>query len=723
MTLVGTKLTAPTTPAQLVTRPRLDDALAAAVDDPEVRVVLVSAPAGSGKSTLVAGWLESTGTPAAWLQADAADHDPARFWAYVVAALARQIPDLESAVAPAIPGSGSDARPLVERLINHLAAATEPSILVVDDYHLISNPAVDRGVEQLVDLAPGSFTLMLCSRVDPSLPLSRLRVRRRLAEVRADDLRFASPEAATLLQHRGASPLPHQVTALCDRTEGWAAGLVLAGISLAGSADVDGFVAAFQGDDRLVVDYLTEEFLSGTSPEDRDRLLRTSILDRLSGPLIDAVCATTDGRAWLHDLATTNQLVISLDRTGTWFRYHHLLADLLRLEADNALGADLAELHRRAGHWHLTAGGLDRAIEHFLAANDLDLATEVIADHAMLLLNSGQLETVEGYLDRVGDDAISTHTRCSIIRGWTHAVTGRFLEAETWLQRVQEFDADDHEAGLIVGLGSMIHLGRGDVAEALTLAQASPEPADAVHAMSLGSVRVWAGLFDEARAHLQKATELARVTSDNFAAAGTPIMHAIIEMETNNPEAAAHEAAKAIASEEEHPIGQSAHMALAYSIIARTSSNPEEAAAAARKGVDLARRSLGSLTMAYALTCAGDLLSHRGEPDGEAFLLEARTIIDRCVDPGIAGTYLARVEGRQGRVVPASRDVGLVEDLTDREIAVLRYLPSAMSQREIGAEMYVSLNTVRTHCKAIYRKLGVGDRKAAVQAARDNGLL
>ncbi|MEL7209303.1 MAG: AAA family ATPase, partial [Actinomycetota bacterium] len=343
MALVATKLTAPTVPGGLVERPRLEGMLDGAVADPAVRLVLVSAPAGSGKSTLIAAWQRDR-DDCAWLQADRADQDPARFWSHVVGALGTVVPGVEAEAGPTVAASAAEADPLVERLANTLAASP-PVVLVIDDYHLVGDPAIDDALGRLIELAPLGFTLVLGTRFDPSLRLSTLRVRGQVVEVRADTLHFAPEEAGLLLGAPGADLTPPQVVALCERTEGWAAGLVLAGLSLDGNDDHDAFVTDFQGDDRLVVDYLTEEFLAGIDDEDRDRLLRTAVLDRLCGPLVDAVCGGDAGTAWLQRTASRNQLLIGLDRTGTWFRYHHLLADVLRSEAERQ-GIDVERSHR-----------------------------------------------------------------------------------------------------------------------------------------------------------------------------------------------------------------------------------------------------------------------------------------------------------------------------------------------------------------------------------------
>ncbi len=722
MTLVATKLTAPTPPPNLVERRRLDDAIDTAISDPNVRVLLVSAPAGSGKSTLIASRLGSSDTTWAWLQADEADHDPARFWTHIVAALARHVPDIEPAAAPAVPTTAVDARPLIERLVNHLATSGDPLTLVIDDYHLTSNPAIDHGLEQLIELAPSSFTLVLSTRVDPPLRLSRLRVRGHLVELRANDLRFVPPEAAGLLQQRGSRPLPRHVDALCERTEGWAAGLVLAGISLAESTDGDEFVAAFQGDDRLVADYLTDEFLSGVSPEDRDRLVRTSILDRLTGPLVDAVCDTTRSAGWLRDLAARNQLLISLDRTGTWFRYHHLLGDLLRLEADTLPDQELAELHRRAGYWHRHHGRPHDAVEHYTRSGDNHEAARLIYDEATALLNGGQLATLKRQITRLGPVA-DQHAHVAIVNGFIALFTSDLTAAQRYLALARDLGPNEDETRTTIALAIYVAIAQGDVASALTEAQASEDPTEASQALSLTTARTWAGDFTGAEPFLQTAERLGAEQGNALVTAGSPVYAAIAAVETGRDSDANHAAQRALDIAEATGTGSSALLAVAHGIIGRTSDDRDEAIAATARAVELASSSRAPLTTSYALTSAADVLTRHELPDDNGLLPKARAIIDGCPDPGIAGRYLSRIEARNGTLQPTPASPGLVENLTEREHAVLRYLPSQLTQRDIANEMYVSLNTVRTHCKAIYRKLGVGDRKAAVQAARDHDLL
>ena len=715
--LTATKVTAPRPPSRYLRRSRLIDALDASVDAGR-GVVLVSAPAGSGKSTLVNGWLDSRDTGVGWLQVDEGDDDPSRFWAYVAAALADTAPGLPGAIRSSI-GDGLDAA--VSSVVNQIAEHAGDVVLVVDDFHLVTNDDVHRSVEQLISLRPANLTIVLSTRVDPPFRLGRLRVRDQLTEVRADDLRFDNEEATWLLDATAAGLRADAVSLLRERTEGWAAGLVLAGLSLRDGADVDGFVAAFHGDDHLVADYLTDEFLDSVDAAQRQRLLDVSILERLSGPLINEVCDVDDGTEWLAGLAASNQLVISLDRTGTWFRFHHLLRDLLRAELLRTSPERSAALHAAAGRWYSEAGDLIPAVEHLLAADCRTEAADLVADNATQLLNIGRTYTVTRYIDRLGD-MVDTHEGLAIVHGWVSFVTGRFTEAERALATATRLDTEGVDAGLILSLSAMIHLAKGDVAAGLDEVERQVPITEPTHPMVLGGVRVMGGRFDEARPFLAQANEMAASRPDYFVAAVAPTFQAVAELEVGRVVAAHDLASSSIEFADELRIGEAPQMALAHSVLARTTNDADMALPSALRGVQLARRSPENVMLTYALASAADVAFDQGHPDADALIAEARAIVDRCVDPGIAGRYLARVEARHGRAERPQVD-GPGEQLTDRELSVLRYLPSQLSQREIANELYVSLNTVKTHCKAIYRKLGVEGRKPAVQAARDHSLL
>jgi LuxR family maltose regulon positive regulatory protein len=723
--LAATKLRPPEPPGALVRRSRLSDVLDAGLDR-HVRLVLVSAPAGSGKSTLVSSWLAGRAGAVAWLQLEESDSDPARFWSYLIEAVGRVHPIAAGDLRPIVVGSNGDDLVVVSALVNVLADIAEPLVVVIDDYHLIDDGSVHRGVERLIDLCPRQVTIVLATRIDPPFRLGRLRVRDQIAEIRAADLRFATDEASGLLGPVGRSLDRTQLDQLCGRTEGWAAGLVLAGLSLARATDADEFIEAFRGDDQLVVEYLRDELLAAVGPDDRRRLLETSIVEQLCGPLVDAVTDSTGGATWLSDTAGTNQLLIGLDRTGTWYRYHHLLRDLLRLEARQAFPERMPALHARAATWFESQGDHGQAIVHRLAYGDVRAAAGLLLVHGPRLLADGQIETLRGFLGQLGE-AARTYTWCSLLAGWCEFIAGRYTSAESWLDSMVEAAPEGFDLNVATALRMNISLARGDVATALGTARQMTTADLMSHrsdlATATGAAYAWAGQADDARRTLRMAVDKAVDEQLRTAHVLALVYLAIVEFEDGSA-GAQGAATTAVETAREFGLSEYHGVAPAYAVRARTGGDPAHAQADAMHALALARRASTDLALGFVLTACGDTLVDLGDPTGEPLLAEARSVIDRCPDPGVAGRYLARSESRHGLTGGRRpRAAVLVEQLTDREMAVLRHLPTQMSQRDIASELYVSLNTVKTHSSAIYRKLGVGDRKAAVQAARDLDLL
>ena len=724
--MAATKLQPPALPFRLVARSRLaerlDDGMARAMP-----LVLASAPAGSGKSTLLASWAASRIDSVAWLQVDERDADPARFWASVVAAIARRRPTEAAGVAPIVAGSQGDDRVVVPAIVNALLDA-EHLVVVLDDYHLIADPDVHRGVEHLIDRCPPSLTIVISTRVDPPFRLGRLRVRGRVCEVRATDLRFGSDEATSLLGPAGDTLAPSLIDDLCARTEGWAAGLVLAGLSLERAADPGRFVEDFRGDDQLVAGYLGDEFLASLTAEQRRRLMETSVLPRLTGSLVDAVTGADDGASWLLEIAGANQLVVRLDSTGEWFRYHHLFHDLLLLEARRTLPDRLPELQRRAAEWFEAAGDLVQAVAHHLAAGDLDAARHLMRFVGPDLLGLGQIRTLRTLLDELTADAPADSV-CALLLGWCEYLGGRYDEAQRWLD-VSIADApSDFDLMRMMPLRLNVAVGRGDVSTALAAARSVVDAGDlptrpSELANAVGVAFLWAGFEQEAREALAVALDRTVAEGRNTAHVMSLVALSILEFETGDAAAAHAMASRAVAVAESFGVAGYHGTAPAYAVLARTAADPVAARADAERGVALARRAATILGHAFTLAVCGDTLLDLGDDTGATMITEARSVLAGCPDPGVARRVLLRIEGRHRLAPePLPRPVGLVEALTERELAVLRYLPSTLSQRDIASELFVSLNTVKTHCAAIYRKLAVADRAEAVRTARELGLL
>lgn len=725
--LAATKLRPPLPPTRFVDRVRLDDVLERA-DSEAVPVVLVSAPAGSGKSTLVAAWAAQHQHPVAWLQLDESDADPARFWVSVVAALARVDPRLGEQIEPVASGSLGSGRMVVPALVNAIAARPQRLVVVLDDYHLIDNTDVHQAVEQLIERCPPQLTLVLISRVDPPFRLGRLRVRGRLAEIRAADLRFAPKEAAALLGTAATRLDDERLGELCERTEGWAAGLVLAGLSLERTDDTGRFIDTFRGDDHLVAGYLTDELLAVLDDSERRRLVEAAVLHRLCGPLLDAATGSTDGGQWLAELATRNQLLIRLDTVGEWYRFHHLFRDLLLLEARRSIPDRLPELHRRAAAWFETAGHPAAAVDHLLAAGDREQAMFLMRYVGPDLLGTGRLRTLRNLLAQLAAGG-PLDALCLILSGWDHYLTARYETAQQLLDQAMAIMPDDLDPMRAMPLRINLALGTGDVGRALLGAREVIEAGDVEARPSelttaVGAAFTWAGLVDEARAALAIAFDRTLVEQRVTAHAMVLVASAVGEFYDGDESAALAAATRALEFADTSGLGEYHGIAPAMAVRAAVQADGAAAVADAERAVVLARRATTMLGLVFSLVVAGDVLLRQGAAHGDELLADARELIARCPDPGINRALLDRALARH-RLAGAriARSAELVEQLSERELAVLRYLPSTLSLPEIARELYVSPNTVKTQAGAIYRKLGVGSRAAAVQAARELRLL
>ena len=423
--LLATKLHVPRPQPGFVPRPRLVEALGEGLARGRV---LVCAPAGFGKTALLADWARGGGRPVAWLGLDGGDSDPARFWRYAVAALDRARPGLAGRVGPLPPPSFEG---LVTALINELAADPGPDevLLVLDDYHLVDSGPVHESVAFLLENLPPGLRVVVSSRADPPLPLARLRARGQLAELRAADLRFTSEEAAALLGEAAGPALPGTaVTALVARTEGWAAGLQLAALSLQGHTDAAGFVAAFSGSNRFVLDYLADEILDSQAGPVRAFLLETSVLERLSGELCDAVTGRAGSQAMLQDIERAGLFLVPLDEVRGWWRYHQLFADLLRARLQAEQPGRVQALHRAAAAWCDEHDLADDAVRHALAAGDAAWAARLVERNVEALLGRSEGATLRRWLSALPAESVRDRPRLCLAQAYG-AAQGFQLEA------------------------------------------------------------------------------------------------------------------------------------------------------------------------------------------------------------------------------------------------------------------------------------------------------
>ncbi len=401
-TILLTKLHVPRPRPAAIPRPRLIARLNHGLHQ---TLTLVSAPPGFGKSSLLGEWVAGCGRPVAWLSLDEADSDPVRFLDYLIAALRTAAPGIgEEALATLRSAQSVPAEPVLISLLNEIAALPGPILLVLDDYHLVDSVAVDQAVAFLLAHMAPQLHLVIATREDPRLQLSRLRARGEMTEIRAADLRFDAGEAAAFLTGAMGLDLPaSEIEALESRTEGWIAGLQLAALSIQGRTDASGFIREFAGGDRHVVDYLVEEVLQRQPEPVRDFLLETSILDRLSGPLCDAVTGRDDSRRLLELLERGNLFLIPLDDARRWYRYHHLFADVLRVHAMEDPNR-VADRHRRASDWYARNDLPAEAIRHALAAKDFDRAADLIEPIVPTMNRNRQEATLLGWLKSLPDD-------------------------------------------------------------------------------------------------------------------------------------------------------------------------------------------------------------------------------------------------------------------------------------------------------------------------------
>ena len=477
--LLATKLYLPRLQPGFIARPRLTGRLD---EGPAGGLVLVCAPAGFGKTALLADWVRRGRRPAAWLSLDQGDNDPARFWRHVIAALERVRPGTAGQLAPLLgppPPPAFDG--LVTALINELDGqpGAGEMLLILDDYHLIDAQPVHASLGFLLEHQPAGLRVVLASRADPLLGLARLRGRGQLAELRAAELRFTVEETAALLCQAVGTALPEAAVAmLTARTEGWVAGLQLASLSLRQHSDVAGFVATFSGSHRYVLDYLTEEVLGRQPDEVRSFLLETSVLERLSGGLCDAVTGRPGGQAMLERLERANLFLVPLDEVRGWWRYHQLFADLLRARLQRELPERVPALHRNAAAWQGEHGLADAAVGHALAAGDAAWAVRLVEQEADALLMRSEGATLRRWLEALPAELVGCRPRLCLAQARLAILSRRVEGVDALLDAAERAWEDTpaiadepyepsvgHAASLLANVPATIALERAILAE------------------------------------------------------------------------------------------------------------------------------------------------------------------------------------------------------------------------------------------------------------------
>jgi LuxR family maltose regulon positive regulatory protein len=722
--IAATKLEMPPRREGLVARGALVSLLAGAG---HTRLTMLSAPAGSGKTTLLQQWHLAAGTqPFAWLSLEPSDDDPVRFWTCVIEALRMVVPGVGGHAEGALRSHGTSlGEVVVPLLVNELIELPERIVLVLDDLHAVSDPGIHRSLVAFVERLPATVHLAVATRADPPWPmLPRLRARDQLVELRSGQLRFSQAEAGSYLAALGVELTPDRVAEIQQRTEGWAAGLQLAGLSLRGDPEGQELVGALAGDSPEIGDYLAAEVLDRVAPQERRFLLQTSILGRMSGALCDAVTGAEGSAARLEALDRRNLFVVPLDSRRRWYRYHHLFAELLRSRLDVEEPGITPALHGRAATWLAREGQPAEAIGHAIAAGDERAAAELVAAHWLTFFNQGWLMTVGRWLDALPRELLASAPQLWLARVWTFMDLGELDEVAVWLDVAPEGD----EWVGVLGALRLLKLGdAGGAARAAGAAVAAQRPTGSfgrtVAAVVMGAVAYWRGRYAEARPLLQDAARIAAEAGNAVARQYALGYLALDAVEHDGPQAARDLLAEPSPEPQvgEHFTAMIGHLALARAgeLDGRLSEAEREAARAG----ELSRRGAGILEQAAAAVTHARLLAALGRREAaRGRLADATALLSTCPDPGI----LARALTQAGRApgLAASREAPAAgEQLSERELAVLRMLHSELSLREIGTELFLSLNTIKTHTRNIYLKLGASGRDQAVARGRELGLL
>lgn len=729
------KLHRPSLRASWVHRPRLMDAIAHAIRHP---VTLVAAPAGYGKTTVVAqGLQESAHLDSAWVSLDAGDDDPARLWSHVAAALERA-----GCVLPVIEPSRVFGRPvdapqgLLLAIIAALRAMPDELVMVLDDFHVVQSAARHEEVELLVQSLPANAHLVIISRSDPGLRLGRLRVSHDLAELRADDLAFTREEAREMFARTGGAILSDETLGeLVQRTEGWPAALYLAALSLVDRPDPDDFVHRFSGSNRFVADYLTEEVLSRHPARLRDFILDVSVLDRFSAALCDHALGRDDSATILKDLERANLFLVPLDGERTWFRFHQLFAAVARSELELSRPQRIPELHARAAEWFSAEDLVSEAITHWLAAGRAREAAELVQASWLRFVDAGQGATVHGWLDALGPDDLSPPAQ--VTAAWMAGLVGDERAMTSHLRALQGLEdygplpdgsrsVESAEAQMRALFGFGGPLDMMAAARLATRLETDGRTAQFVIAQAtLGHAHYVQGDLDQAIPPLRAATR-----SD-----GAPGMvrtlalslECFVESERGNVARARECAEMAMDVLDSRGLGAAPEASWAYVALAQVQADAGKADDAMRTlELGLSTRWLDSAQTVWGpihhLMVSSRIAARLGHPAlAQDLLTELDQRMSRFTD-GMEAMH-ARAEAVRHLMTASVAPEVLGEPLTRREVDVLRMMQGPLSLHEISGELYLSANTVKTHARAAYRKLGAHSRAEAVRLARRQALI
>jgi LuxR family maltose regulon positive regulatory protein len=717
------------------------DGLVGRLSQAAARLVVVCAPAGFGKTTLVAQWRASLdgGRRCGWVRLDRGDDDPVRLWRYIITALQRACPEIDGGdIEQALWSHAPQVRNAVlAPLVNELDTVVAPVVLVLEDYHVISERDCHDQIAFLLDHLPPLVQIVLITRADPPLRLARLRAAGEVTEIRAADLSFTPAQVAGLVQEvAGAQLSGPDLAVLVERTEGWPAGVYLAALSLRGHRSPHTFVQQFSGEHRLIVDFLADEVLSRQPHEVQRFLSRTSILDRFCAPLCQAVTGSADAAELIEALERENLFIVPLDETRQWYRYHQLFAALLRAQLTQTEPGLVPELHKRASEWHQRAGSPREAIAHASAGKDVGQAISLIARFWHRYVDAGQIATVRSWLGSLSDGQITASPVAAHCAAWAAAVSGDRRSVSRWLPIIE---TGQHAGPLPDGMRSL------RFSAALLRAVCG---FDSVQVIRESAVTA-AGLEDDPAAPwyaaAQEALGYSLYLSGQAEAAAGPLREAV---RTRPPCPATGIVAWSTLARVAADIGDlpeadkclqtarglARRAGLQHGPLVSLADIAAGAVAAAQGRLDQARSHLEHVlqfrqrfpgasqwpTVDAALLLAQVLLEAGNRTQAATLASQASETLTAF--PHGAEALRARLGELEHLTAPRPAPVP-GEPLTGQERAVLRLLGGSLSLRDIGTELHLSRNTVKTHTQAIYRKLGVSARADAIAWARELGIL
>jgi LuxR family maltose regulon positive regulatory protein len=732
--VIEPKLLLPRVHAGTVRRARLLEILNG---DGTAALTLLDAGVGYGKTTLMRSWCAERPEAVIWMTLDAADDDPVRLWTHLATAVDRLGAGAGRGALASLRTRGASIEAAIDELMNGLVSLGRPLTIVLDDLHTVKGDASIQSLGHALRQMPTGVRLLVSTRSDPAIGLARLRARRALTELRALELAFTVDEASEMIVREGIGLSSQSVELLVERTEGWPAGLYLAALWLRGLDKPDEGVQAFAGSARQVGDYLADEALAALAPRTRDFLLRTSVLGRFTPELCDAVLGRDDSRAMLADLTRSNMFLVALDARGEWYRYHHLFGEVLRLE----LGGDAArELRRRAAGWCRAHGLVEDAIEYAAAAGDSEMVAELLLEHHLQFIWGGRLTQFLGWIGWLPAERLLEHP---LLPASAAAAAAAISRPEVEIQRLlavadraraerPELWSPYIEAAVEVTRAEGIQ--GGDVAAAVGHGRRAVEAAREGGEVllpgvlaSLAQALFFAGDLEESRGVAIEAVERPDAPDATDGYVGALGLLALIDAEQGRAESAEAWARQALdfARQNFQANSWTASMArLGLAIACVATGRLDEGEREALRGEHLRRSPQPSVGHAHALLVLAQVRVARSRLTRAAADLErAQRAIGEFPDPGRLPAIAAAV----GRDLSAARagtgQLQPVEEPSPAELAVLRGLAAGLSRREIGDQLYISLNTVKTHTRELYRKLGVSSQAEAVARAEALGLL